>query len=205
MSADSEEEYEEDSCDMMAEESAPARTRGGSQAMGRTTNDSFRRGGSPSITVVALSSCQAANGSFPRSSTLTSLFGAALETNPSVEWSTALAVAWFEERCQGQRDEWELVVDKARRWLVAQGMGGMVDQARSVLQGKVCALGHAMQMIQRKPGELWHCDSLGGCQGKAQGDSDHAGIQSWRCAEDMRVRNGGTCNYDICEACVKSN
>ena len=80
--------------------------------------------------VLALSSCQAANGSFPRSPTLTSLFGAALETNPSVEWSTALAVAWFEERCQGQRDEWELVVDKARRWLVAQGMGGMVDQAR---------------------------------------------------------------------------
>ena len=23
-------------------------------------------------------------------------------------------------------------------------------------------------MIQRQAGELWHCDSLGGCQGKAQ-------------------------------------
>ena len=98
--------------------------------MGQTNHDSVHQGGSPSITVLALSSCQAANGSFPRSPTLTSLFGAALDTNPSVEWSTALAVAWFEERCQGQRDEWELVVDKARRWLVGLGQGGMVDQAR---------------------------------------------------------------------------
>ena len=23
-------------------------------------------------------------------------------------------------------------------------------------------------MVQRKPEEMWHCDSLGGCQGKAQ-------------------------------------
>ena len=151
MSADSEEEYEEDSCDMMAEESAPARTRGGSQPMGRTTNDSFRRGGSPSITVVALSSCQAANGSFPRSPTLTSLFGAALETNPSMEWSTALAVAWFEERCQGQRDEWELVVDKARRWLVGQGMGGMLDQARweGNYPGVICSCHFCRSVLRR--------------------------------------------------------
>ena len=119
--------------------------------MGRTTNDSFRRGGSPSITVVALSSCQAANGSFPRSPTLTSLFGAALETNPSVEWSTALAVAWFEERCQGQRDEWELVVDKARRWLVGQGMGGMLDQARWGVSspGVVCSWNFCRSVLRR--------------------------------------------------------
>ena len=91
---------------------------------------SVRQGAIPRITVVALRSCQAANGSFPRSPTLTSLFGAALDTNLSVELSTALSIAWFEERCQGQRDEWELVVDKARRWLVGLGQGGMVDQAR---------------------------------------------------------------------------
>ena len=32
-------------------------------------------------------------------------------------------------------------------------------------------------------------------------DGEHPGIESWRCCEDMRVKTGGGCNYDICGAC----
>ena len=54
------------------------------------------------------------------------------------EWMTALVIAFFEERLSGDRGAWELVIEKAKGWLVYQ-LGGeglveeMLGKARSMV------------------------------------------------------------------------
>lgn len=80
--------------------------------------------------VLAMSSCQAANGSFPPTASLASLLGVSEKEIGSTTWSTALSVAWLVERSPEHEEEWRLVVDKARRWLEDQGEAAMEDRAR---------------------------------------------------------------------------
>lgn len=35
-----------------------------------------------------------------------------------------------------------------------------------------------------------------------QDDGEHLGVESWRCGEDMRVKSGGSCNFDFCGVCA---
>ncbi|KAF7257481.1 hypothetical protein EG68_07090 [Paragonimus skrjabini miyazakii] len=37
-------------------------------------------------------------------------------------WATAVIIAYFELRLAEQKDEWELLIDKARRWLLDQAL-----------------------------------------------------------------------------------
>merc|ERR1719430_166300 len=152
--------------------------------------------------VLGVSSCQAANGSFPPSPVLASLIGSTQQDLKTINWSTAFTVAWLMERKASDEDEWRLVVDKALKWLSGEGGDSLVEIARGILKGTFCPSGHPLQAAQRQPGELWHCDRNGGCLGSCKVDSDHIGVESWRCVEDMRMKAGGTCNYDICGGCV---
>jgi len=143
--------------------------------------------------------CRSADGSFPPSPTLTALLHLAHNT---VEWNTCLVVAWLEERRSTHVEGWGLVTEKALKWLNAGGhLPALLDAARMVVRGERCTQGHPLTQTARQAGELWHCDSVGGCAHAAKQDGDHPGVASWRCSEDMRVKPGGGCNYDICEMC----
>lgn len=146
-----------------------------------------------------VTSCQSADGSFPPSPTLTALLHLATNT---VEWNTCLVVAWLEERRPTHIEEWGLVTEKALRWLNAGGhLPALLDAARMVVRGERCSQGHHLNPTARQAGELWHCDAIGGCAHSARQDGDHFGVESLRCSEDMRVKQGGGCNYDICAPC----
>ena len=147
-----------------------------------------------------VTSCQSADGSFPPSPTLTALLHLAHNT---VEWNTCLVVAWLEERRSTHKEGWGLVTEKALKWLNAGGhLPALLDAAKMVVRGERCSQGHPLTQTAGQAGELWHCDAVGGC---ANGlDGDHLGVASWRCSEDMRVKPGGGCNYDICGACRMS-
>ena len=146
-----------------------------------------------------VTSCQSANGSFPPSPTLTALLHLAHNT---VEWNTCLVVAWLEERRATHAEGWGLVTEKALKWLNAGGhLPALLDAARMVVRGERCTQGHPLTQTARQVGELWHCDSVGGCAHAAKQDGEHPGVASWRCLEDMRVKPGGSCNYDVCGMC----
>ena len=149
-----------------------------------------------------VTSCQSADGSFPPSPTLTALLHLA---NNTVEWNTCLVVAWLEERRSTYKEGWGLVTEKALKWLNAGGhLPALLDAAKMVVRGERCSQGHPLTQSARQAGELWHCDAVGGCAHAAKQDGDHPGVASWRCSEDMRVKPGGGCNYDICGACRMS-
>jgi len=115
-----------------------------------STNESLTRSASRQATamnssslssnVVRLTMSQAANGSFPPKDTVTSILGiklqnmldagAALSSHASFPtiWLTMVVVAFLKERCQDEKDVWELVVEKAKKWLQTQ------DQA--LIRGK---------------------------------------------------------------------
>ena len=44
------------------------------------------------------------------------------EIHITKEWVTTLVIRWLEDKMQGEKDVWELVVEKARAWLQGQGM-----------------------------------------------------------------------------------
>ena len=149
-----------------------------------------------------VTSCQSADGSFPPSPTLTALLHLA---NNTVEWNTCLVVAWLEERRSTYKEGWGLVTEKALKWLNAGGhLPALLDAAKMVVRAERCSQGHPLTQTARQAGELWHCDAVGGCAHAAKQDGDHPGVASWRCSEDMRVKPGGGCNYDICGACRMS-
>ena len=132
-------------CEEMADSGSRSVTMSGERTRGKsTTIDSMKSGPS----VLAISSCQSANGSFPSSTSLASYLGMdpTLLKGKAEGWSTALAIAMLEARCAGQREEWELVVEKARRWLGARGELALVDMANMLLKGRVCDKGHKLQV-----------------------------------------------------------
>ena len=129
----------------MGEESEEA----GARAMG---------GARAGPSVLAISSCQAASGAFPASPALALALGLGpgLLEGRGEGWATALALATLETRCAEGREEWELVVGKGRRWLVARGEEGLVEVARGILQGMACDQGHGLQVREMRE----HTDRL---------------------------------------------
>lgn len=97
-----------DSSDGDKEECAP-------RAMAVKKPLSFGLAATPSP-VVILSSCQSANGSFPPSPALAAILGMSESELHPLAWATALAIAWLEVKAGERKDEWELVVEKARYW-----------------------------------------------------------------------------------------
>ena len=129
----------EELCEIMADSAdsgSRSVTMSGERTRGRsTTMDSVRSGPS----VLAISSCQSANGSFSSSTSLATALGLdpTLLEGKGEGWATALAIAVLEVRCAGQREEWELVVEKARRWLGARGELALVLSAVIALESSL--------------------------------------------------------------------
>ena len=91
-----------------------------------------------------LTLCQNADGSFPADSSTATILGMDLhkliETgkpeDPQV-WATILCLVYLEENCQAARESWELVAEKAIKWLDCRGvgMGGpLVQRARQLVR-----------------------------------------------------------------------
>ena len=84
-----------------------------------------------------LTLCQAANGSFPSSAAVAAVLG--VEARQLAEggprWATALALAFLELRCAGERELWGLVAEKARAWLGA-GAEAELQRARNFLSAQ---------------------------------------------------------------------
>merc|ERR1719317_1787759 len=107
---------------------------------------------SVSSDVVRLTMSQAANGSFPPKEAVTSVIGiklqnildagAALSSHASFPtiWLTMVVVAFLTERCQEEKDVWELVVEKAQKWLQNQDQAlvrGKDEKAREYIKKAV--------------------------------------------------------------------
>lgn len=121
-----------------------SRTRGATRGGGAATQqDSSPR----TVTVVALASLQTASGSFPPGP-LASLLGLEEGELGGEGGSTALALAWLEEREAGREEEWQLVAEKGRRWLEGRGEGGLLARAKALLRGEVCPQGHPLQVTR---------------------------------------------------------
>jgi hypothetical protein len=175
--------------------------------------------------VVRLTMLQTANGSFPIQESVTNILdielqkvkdaGAALSANASflTIWMTLLVVSFLREKCEDEKDVWELVVAKAQKWLQKQDqalVAGNLENAKEIIKKsvpirRVCPLGHKLSKVSKQPGSLWHCDSNSRCVGGCNSDGEHAHQTVWRCSQDKRVRRGGSCDFDICGECVKQN
>merc|ERR1711892_1261328 len=95
-------------------------------------------GSSCSSDVLRLTMCQAANGSFPPQDSVTNILGVKLEkvldaekiirSEPSfaTAWMTMVVIAFLTEKCGGEKDVWELVVEKAQKWLQNNNVVGPV-------------------------------------------------------------------------------
>merc|ERR1719320_1231520 len=107
---------------------------------------------SVSSDVVRLTMSQAANGSFPPKEAVSSVLGiklqnildagAALSSHASFPtiWLTMVVVAFLTDRCQEEKDVWELVVEKARKWLQIQDQAlvrGKDEKAREYIKKTV--------------------------------------------------------------------
>ena len=107
--------------------------------------------------MLAIVSWQKASGAWPLSNetaqlmnmSLTDLemyspFSPPLSEGQSSIWVTAVIVAWLELKCSGYVDEWELLADKARKWLKKQALPeGMTSDtlmlaAREVFSKVMC-------------------------------------------------------------------
>eukprot|EP00092_Neocalanus_flemingeri_P042314 GFUD01046186.1.p1 GENE.GFUD01046186.1~~GFUD01046186.1.p1 ORF type:complete len:828 (+),score=250.72 GFUD01046186.1:263-2746(+) len=96
---------------------------------------STKSGHSSSSDVLRLTLCQAANGSFPAQADIANILGVQLEKVKdagkainsdecfSTTWMTVVVVAFLTEKCKEEKDVWELVVEKAERWLQNSGPG----------------------------------------------------------------------------------
>ena len=85
--------------------------------------------------------CQAANGSFPPQEAVTNIIdvehklvldaGKALGSDAifATVWMTMVVVAFLTEKCKDEKGVWELVVEKAMKWLQNGGVGLVSDHA----------------------------------------------------------------------------
>ena len=171
---------------------------------------------------------QAANGSFPPQPSIVSILGGELEkvldagkavssdATFATTWMTLVVVAFLTERCKEEKDVWELVVEKAQRWLQNSGAGSVsvhLEKAKEFIiqtipirpaTTRTCPSGHKLSLVMARDGSAWHCDSSR-CVGGCNGDGEHRHQSVWRCSHDWRVTSGGTCDFDICQECVKQN
>jgi hypothetical protein len=84
---------------------------------------------------------QAANGSFPPQEAVTSIIGVehklvldagkalGSDTISANVWMTTVVVAFLTEKCKDEKDVWELVVEKAMKWLQNSGVELVSDHA----------------------------------------------------------------------------
>ena len=163
-----------------------------------------------------LTLCQNADGSFPADrSTATVLgwenlqelldHGLAVVEDPVV-WTTICCLLYLEEKCQPEKESWELVAQKATRWLQSRGVDEKTirEKARQLVikedsRAIVCPEGHSLSAVPLEAASLqpWFCDTGDQCAG-----GHLRGAQPWRCQQDWRVRPGGHCDFDICSVCV---
>eukprot|EP00090_Calanus_glacialis_P038770 TRINITY_DN6757_c0_g1_i1.p1 TRINITY_DN6757_c0_g1~~TRINITY_DN6757_c0_g1_i1.p1 ORF type:complete len:929 (+),score=240.22 TRINITY_DN6757_c0_g1_i1:18-2804(+) len=175
--------------------------------------------------VVRLTMDQAANGSFLPKESIASIVGVELKTvldagtaissNAmfSTIWMTLVVVTFLTEKCQDEKDVWELVVEKAQKWLQKQDtvlVKGHHEKAKefitkAVSMRRTCPSGHMLSMVTSGAGSLWHCDSNSRCVAGCNSDGEHPSQSVWRCSQDKRVMRGGSCDFDICGDCVKQN
>ena len=184
---------------------------------------------SSSSDVLRLTMCQAANGSFPPQADIASILGVehakVLEAGKAISsgatftttWMTVVVVAFLTEKCKEEKDVWELVVEKAKRWLQNNGDGFVsvhLEKAQEfILQAipikksssKTWPRGHILSLATPRDGSAWHCDSMSRCVGGCSGDGNHSHQSVWRCSQDWRVISGGTCDFHLCGECVKKN
>jgi hypothetical protein len=117
-----------------------------------------------------------------------------------------------------QKDIWELVVEKAQKWLhtsiAAESVGALEQKARDFISrslpakpelAKTCPQGHALSLVSQRDDSAWHCDSQARCVGGCESDGEHLQQPVWRCSRDWRVVSGGTCDFDLCGECVRKN
>eukprot|EP00092_Neocalanus_flemingeri_P018239 GFUD01019739.1.p1 GENE.GFUD01019739.1~~GFUD01019739.1.p1 ORF type:complete len:927 (-),score=280.27 GFUD01019739.1:214-2994(-) len=184
---------------------------------------------STSSDVLRLTMCQAANGSFPAHADIANILGVKLEKvkdagkainsdeNFTTTWMTVVVVAFLTEKCKEEKDVWELVVEKAERWLNSSSGGsvaGHVEKAKEFISqslpirkvtSKTCPQGHKLSLVTATDGAAWHCDSNNRCVGGCNSDGEHPHHSVWRCSQDWRATAGGSCDFDICGECVKQN
>ena len=115
----------------------------------RSKVNSYRARGSTEQDSVPFSSCslrltlcQNADGSFPADNTTATILGLDLHNliesgrpEEPLVWATILCLLYLEEKCQAERDSWELVAEKASKWLVCRGvvMSGPLEQRANQL------------------------------------------------------------------------
>ena len=93
-----------------------------------------------------LTLCQNASGSFPADASTAFILGCDLQQlidsaqleEPEV-WTTMVCLVYLQVKCRAERDSWELVADKATKWLFSRGviMTGAVEQKARELLGAV--------------------------------------------------------------------
>jgi len=174
--------------------------------------------------VVRLTMDQTANGSFLPKESIANIIdvehkklmeaGRSLSTDAKFEniWMTLVVVAFLTEKCKDECDIWELVVEKAKKWLQSQdpAVKDHLEKAKEFIKEavpsrRVCPSGHKLSMVPTGSGNLWHCDSDSKCVGGCNSDGEHPHQTVWRCSQDKRVTRGGSCDFDICGECVKQN
>ena len=165
---------------------------------------------------LSLTLCQKADGSFPADQDTAAVLGwtdlqelldhgLAVSVEPVV-WVTLCCLLHLRENCQADKLSWELVAEKATKWLQSRGVSGAVEEKARQLMRKVagsrpvvCPEGHRLSPV---PGEEagqqpWFCDAGLQCAG-----GPDRGARPWRCQQDWRVKSGGRCDFDICSLCV---
>ena len=163
-----------------------------------------------------LTLCQKADGSFPADQDTVALLGwpdleelldqgRAVSVEPEV-WVTLCCVLHLREKCQSERESWQLVAEKAIKWLQSRGVSDSAEEKAKQLMRETserrkmfCPAGHSLSPV---PGEgteqqPWFCDAGVKCAGGPE-----RGAQPWRCQHDWRVKQGGLCDFDICSVCV---
>ena len=70
---------------------------------------------------------------------------------------------------------------------------------------KTCPLGHQLFLVpSTKVGsEGWYCDRKSLCSGGHGNAGLYANVQVWRCENDWRMTSGGSCDFDLCDDCVR--
>ena len=137
------------------------------------------------------------------------------EKNFATVWITLVVVALLTEKQKGEKELWELVVGKAKKWLQKNvdptTLITLETKSKEFISAiyqeskRMCPSGHPLFVVGRRDGSMWHCDSLTQCVGGCAGDGAHSNAIVWRCSNDWRMKIGGTCDFDLCGECIKQN
>ena len=93
---------------------------------------------------------QNADGSFPADASTAAILGcdfhqminAGQSMDPLV-WVTVVCLVYLEEKCEADRESWQLVAEKAAKWLLTRGvvMAGSLEQRARLLVTATRGLG----------------------------------------------------------------